>query len=275
MSKFKKTLLVLVGLAVFGAAAAGAAFLYLKSEWKACAEGQGDKAITSCNTIIRAASLSDQYFVAMFRSTALTCKAKLLGKQGKYQEAYDNGLLVLDISRKLGNPEMIAMSYFMLGTISSKRMLDEETIKDYALALEAGKMSNTLTALSHSQMGHAYANLGRYTEAIASLEKAVLLGTPKAAVVYDLGVAYLRTNDYLRASVLLMEAETGSGKYLRLNEYLGEVNLRLGRYEASVPYFNSALKQDPACAPCSAGLAQAQEMLRKQTARPQKRGRKK
>lgn len=123
-------------------------------------------------------------------------------------------------------------------------------------------------AYAHLILGYVYKNeYSRYHDALASFQRALALDGTLGNAYNMLGYTYIALDDYVRA-------EEAFRTYLDLfpdsgNPYdsMGDLCLKMGRYEEAAGYFDQAYALEPAMTWSRDKAAEARDLMRRETQR--------
>jgi tetratricopeptide (TPR) repeat protein len=135
---------------------------------------------------------------------------------------------------------------------AGKKFFAENEFENSVAALEQAVKLDANLAEAHFQLALAYENLEKETEAQKSYKDAIklyqkhLAKNPKDAVAnYNVGLAYNKINDDLKAEKALRQAAKLTPEDSEYGFELGQVLIKLAKYDEAIPVLKKALEIDP------------------------------
>lgn len=112
--------------------------------------------------------------------------------------------------------------------------------------------------LTHYALGNAYVVVGETKKAIEQFELAIVAEPSNGAVRYGLGELYLRNKNYKKAATVLEGATVVEPTAADTRVLLGKAYEKLGRKTDAAAQYREALRYAPGLAEASAGLKRTQ-----------------
>ncbi|MFA4858511.1 MAG: tetratricopeptide repeat protein [Candidatus Margulisiibacteriota bacterium] len=168
-------------------------------------------------------SAKDHYRLAVFYDPHLLSKIIL-----DYERLLSRSLAELELRVSL------AEFYLSIGDLNNAVLEFEETLE----------MDPECVAL-YNALGKIYLGQGQLDRAIELLEKALHSQVSDVALTEMLAGAYLEKKRYPEAIALYQEVLSVDPANKKVMRILGELNLRIGKFDAAADYFFSMFSEDP------------------------------
>lgn len=131
--------------------------------------------------------------------------------------------------------------YSTLGAVYSKLGKNTEAIVQLKRAIELAPNSD----LGYRRLGSAYLDSGKGQEAIQALQKAIELNPYYWGNFNELGTAYYTLGDYAKALQAFQQVTVVDSDIELGFENVGNIYLQQGKYEQAIPYFQKSLQIRP------------------------------